>query len=331
MRILNKNTTSKSDFEYYICTIMPHLNEYNFYHYKNYPSKNMSGWVELFLNDLEVNFENENCYIFCSDSSSEPYFISYNINKWDQECFDVKMAKSTLAFMSPAINKSVLTNFVKQIKIELKRVGVAFLTTRIHGDNLALINAHNANGFEYFETIVWPVLKTSSLNLESIDGCEVLTDKDELGYVIDIAKHHHYQRGHFHCEPRIDIAKANNMCVRWVETSFNNDDTICIIRVDNTIVGYFICGVDERLSKYLGVKYGRLKSLALNSNYRGQHLGQKLFKGTLKLLASKECEYIDSGYATKNHTSAYLHTLTQFYSNYEEVTLHCWLDFDVPH
>jgi hypothetical protein len=36
-------------------------------------------------------------------------------------------------------------------------------------------------------------------------------------------------------------------------------------------------------------------------------------------------EYVDSGYATKNHASAKLHTENGFYSTYEEVTLHKWL------
>lgn len=218
---------------------------------------------------------------------------------------------------------------MKQVKVELRRLGVEFLTTRIHGDNLAFINAHLENGFEYMENMAWPVLKTSNLNVESIEVCGVLTDEQELEAVMDIARNDQYKRAHFHCDTRIDIAKSNKMCACWVNTSFHSDDFICIARVDNAIAGYFICGIDERLSRFLGVKYGRLKSLALKGSYRGQRLGEKLFKGTLKYLINKGCEYIDSGYATKNHTSSYLHTITQFYSTYEEVTMHCWLDFDV--
>lgn len=326
MKILNKNTTNDNTFRAFCKAIELELNEYPYYQYKEYPSDRSSGWIELFLNELETCFENLNSYIFCSSHSPTPYFIAYHINEWDYQCFGVKMAKSTLVFAPPTISQTSFTDFVKTVKLELKSIGVEFITTRINGDNLALINAHLSNQFSYMETIVWPVLQTSTLNFDSINSCEVLTENRELETVKSIARNDQYQRAHFHCDTRLQIERSNEMCARWVESSFKSDDFICVSRVNCEIVGYFICGVDLKLSKYLGTKYGRLKSLALKSSFRGQQLGTQLFIGTLRYLAENGCKYIDSGYATKNHTSAYLHTLTKFHSKYEEVTMHCWVD-----
>ena len=36
-------------------------------------------------------------------------------------------------------------------------------------------------------------------------------------------------------------------------------------------------------------------------------------------------QYVDSGYASKNHLSARLHSLFGFYSVFEEITLHFWI------
>jgi L-amino acid N-acyltransferase YncA len=115
------------------------------------------------------------------------------------------------------------------------------------------------------------------------------------------------------------------MYAKWVQTAWKNQDFIGIVEDDGRVAGYFVCKMDQDLSDALGFKYGRMRSLALDGKIRGKGLGIALFEGVMILMKELGAEYIDSGYASKNHVSARLHVKTSFYSVYEEVTFHQWL------
>lgn len=321
--VLNSKISSQSDFDTFYKTIEEVITDYPYYHFQNYPSKNKNGWMNLFFKGLKSYYANENHYLFYEISNGTPIFIIYHVNKWDEDHFGIRMASSTLVFSFPDISHNTLSNFIKQVIKYLEELGVQFVSTLINGDNLSIIHAHLDNQFRYYETIVWPILNTED-HSNKIKACKILTDENKLPIVKKIAENYQYQRGHYHCDYRFKKVHVNSMYSKWVETSFYSNDTVCIIEENGEIVGYFICGIDSLLEKHLGYRYGRLKSLALNSEYRGKGLGGKLFANTLSYLKKNGCDYIDSGYATKNHVSSFLHSSNFFHSNYEEVRLHYW-------
>lgn len=323
-KVLNANISSEGDFDAFYKEIDGVIHQYPYYQYKNYPSRNDNGWVKMFMDNLTNSFNKADHYIFHDYLKDYPIFIIYHINKWDEDHFGFRMAKSIIVFSFPDINKSFISGFIKKGILKLKELGVKFVSTRINGDNLSLINSCFENGFEFYETIIWPIVKTSNL-IKNVNTCRVLSDVQELNVVKNIAEKHQYRRGHYHCDRKFDISKVNLLYSKWVETSFYSDDYVCLIEEKNNIAGYFVCGIDMTLEKFLGYKYGRLKSLALSSEYRGKGMGRGLFNGTLSLLKNSGCEFIDSGYATKNHVSASLHSSNFFHSTYEEVSLHKWI------
>lgn len=324
-KILNIENSSKSDFDVFYNKTKQAINSYIYFHYKNYPSKNKNDWINYFLYQLKKSFSNKNHYIFYEDSNDNPIFIIYHINKWDEKHFGIKMAKTVLVFSYPDVKTCVLTDFLDKGIKYLNNLGIKFISARINGDNLSFINAHLENNFKYYETIIWPTLNTKKNN-NNILPCQILTDDKRLNEVKNIAIKYQYQRGHFHCDSNFDKNKVNSMYSKWVESSFYSDDKICIIEDNSKIVGYFVCGIDSTLTEYFGYKYGRLKSLALNNKFRGRGLGTKLFNGTINYLIQEGCEYIDSGYATKNHLSSFLHSSNSFHSKYEEISLHYWIE-----
>ena len=324
IKVLNLLSSEKDDFNILYNRVVDVIESYPYDQYKLYPAKSRSGWEALFLHRLRISFSNEQHFIFYDDSLLKPVFIIYHINNWDETHFGIKMAKTVITFSFGDCNELSISKFVQECEDVLRKYGVKFVSSRINGDNLLLVNGHLGQGYSFYETIIWPVAKID--NSISIDmPCKLATNEDSLVRIKAIANNHQYQRGHFHCDTNIDNEIVNLMYSKWVETSYYSDDFICVIEDNNEIAGYFVCGIDDLLKEFLGYEYGRLKSLALDSSFRGKGLGINLFKGTLQFLKTKECEYIDSGYATKNHTSAFLHSSNSFYSVYEEVTLHKWI------
>ena len=69
-----------------------------------------------------------------------------------------------------------------------------------------------------------------------------------------------------------------------------------------------------------------MRSLAIDGSCREKGLGKRIFRGAICHMKKSGAEFIDSGYSTKNHVSASLHTKEQFRTVYEEVTFHKWLN-----
>ncbi|MEI6681826.1 MAG: GNAT family N-acetyltransferase [Bacteroidota bacterium] len=251
--------------------------------------------------------------------------VGCRISKWDLEHFGLNMAGIKVFFASPNENGERLKlNLLNECLSLLQEKGIDFVSARIHGDDLLSIHFLENTGFRYYEDIIWPVLRLPSAMMKVPENLRLMTAGD-LDTVKLIASHYQYDRGHFHCDERFPKPLVNTLYSKWVESAFNRNGTIAVIESEGKVAGYFVFEMDKTLSKHLGYSYGRLQSLALDSTFRGKGLGKALFEGTLAYIKQSGGEFVDSGYATKNHLSARLHYTTGFLPVYEEITMHCWL------
>jgi L-amino acid N-acyltransferase YncA len=115
------------------------------------------------------------------------------------------------------------------------------------------------------------------------------------------------------------------MYEKWIRTSWKNKEPIAVIENDEDVVGYFVFLMDEELSKALGYRYGRMRSLSMDSAARGKGLGADLFRSVMALIGRMGGQYIVSEYPLRNFVSARLHTKNLFYPVHEKVLLHLWL------
>ncbi|MBA3673379.1 MAG: GNAT family N-acetyltransferase [Chitinophagaceae bacterium] len=293
---------------------MNELKDYRYDQYFLYPTLHNNAWKDIFLSRLNS-----------IDGNADFNTFNLEVSKWDEEHFGFKIGKINNPF-------SPIKEDYKQYKYEVKRLievskenNVRVLILRINGDNINLIHEFENVGFRYYETIIWPVTNLDKQNFQYSDIRLFDSKSDNIDDLMKIARYNQYNRGHFHCDNNFEITKVNELYAKWVKTAAEENRHIAIIRNENKIVGYFVFAVDEKLSLATGYKYGRLQSLALDSRERGKGLGRKLFEGTLSLLKEYGCIYADSGYASKNHLSAKLHSMFGFSSVYEEVTMHLWL------
>jgi len=327
---INENFSEKCSkkklYDFVIPKLIEQLNSYMFYQYKFYPSKSKDGWKKLFLENLKNLFENQENVFYYSEIDNVPFLIGVSVRKWDKDVFGFPIATSNLIFC-PYFKKSydVVKGIITFALSDLSSKNVKALIFRTNGDNLPLIHACESLKFKYYENIIWPVAKVKDIDFQNQELSVRLINEADYKDVIRIAKKHQYIRGHYYCDKLFDKKNVDKLYAKWVESTKKNDSEVAIIEYDNNILGYFVFGIDQRLKNNLGFNYGRFKSLAINTKYRGLGIGDKLFIGTLKLIANRGVEYIDSGYATKNHISALLHIKNRFVPKYEEITFHYWL------
>lgn len=297
------------------------LPSYPYDHFRNYPATSPNAWQVLIFQRLE----SPEMIVFSDVVDDFPILLGVKVTQWDREHFGFGVAAIEVVHSheTPPSN-SRMAELLTQCLGNLRDLNVRFVSARMNGDMLATLHLFESRGFRYIENIIWPVARCTEASGSSDPGVRLMRE-DDLPDVQRIASNSQYQRGHFHSDTRFDRKKVDQLYAKWIETSWNNKEPIAIIEHEGKVAGYFNFKMDGELSEVLGYSYGRLRSLALDGALRGKGLGQNLFQGTMSLIANMGGEYIDSGYATKNHASAKLHTLGGFYSAYEEVTLHLWL------
>jgi len=294
--------------------------------YVLYPSLIKRGWIDYYYSSFEAN--QKNIRIFKAIDNESAVLVRLIDSDWDYEHFGFKVAKID----NPIVINKCMPKFAEDVLVQslndCKKRGVRLVVSRVNGDNLTFIHALERSGFKYYENIIWAVAELSEVFDDRLDINNISVfnpSVDDLNEIKHIAFNNQYQRGHYHCDEKISKESANSLYAQWVQSAYDTGKLIVLVKDSSQIAGYFICEIDEKLNTYFGVKYGRLQSLAIDTSFRGKGLGKKLFEGTLNILNKAGCKYVDSGYATKNHISAKLHTEHKFMSVYEEITMHLWI------
>ncbi len=301
--------------------VLSKYDQFSSYHYKN-PNKRHT----YFLYRIEklIQAAAGEWVFFYEITEFGPYLLGARQAEWDENHFGFKMANLQI-FLCPSspVEKEVLKRIIVSSNKYLKGQGVKFINARINGDNINALHAMEDEGFRYYDNVIWPVV--SAKLFDDFGGVRLMktNEADEVKY---IAENFQYQRGHYYCDERFDKKIIDRMYPKWIDTTIRNNEPIAVIERNNKIAGFFVFKIDEELGIQTGFSYGRLRLLALDTQFRGTGAGEELFKGTLALIKSMGADFIDSGYSTKNHISAKLHNKSSFMSAYEEVTFHKWID-----
>ena len=297
---------------------------YHYDQYRFYPSKKNNGWQEYFLSRLHPLLENDEWLFFYKESHNTPYLLGCKISKWDYDTFGFKMAFiHVLISGKTSESEKIISSLLKNCLKKLHSANVKFISARINGDNLSAIHAFESFGFKYYENNIWPVACCENIDCIEVPDVRLMTES-ELISVMSIASKNTFQRGHYYCDNKFDTQKVNSMYRKWAQSAWKNNNLIAVIEVGDQIGGFFIYNFDNLLSEKTGYKYGRMKNLVIDSNFRGRGLGEKLWIGTISLMKKAGSVYIDSGYSSKNLISSKLHVKYLFYPVYEEVAFHLW-------
>lgn len=306
-------------------TIGTYLPSYRYDQYRLYPSAKINAWEDYLLKRLTNDLGNEECVFFFEKVDNLPFLLGCRMPAWDEEHFGFRMATINWnIYQNNDLSYKIIGKLLGNCLSFLRERNVEFVSTRISGDDLQAIHIFEENGFRYFETILYPLAKSRILQSDGDSNVRLMKQSDLEG-ILRIAEQFQFKRGHFYCDEKFNKKIVDSMYVKWVHTSFINNQPIAVILDKESIVGYFIFEIEEDLTSFTGYKYGRMTSLAMDESVRGKGFGSRFFEGTISLINQMGCQYIASEYATKNFLSARLHTNAMFYPMHEKVLLHLWL------
>jgi L-amino acid N-acyltransferase YncA len=301
------------------------LPSYCFDQYMFYPAVDETCWQKYLLKRLSDSFQDEESSFFFEVVGGLPFLLGCRIPRWDREHFGFGMAAiSWLLCHGREMSDTVMEELLDDCISFLRGKDVKFVSAHISGDDIRGLHLLESKGFRYYQTTVYPVASCADLAHET--GPDVrLWQESDLPAIIQIAKNHQFSRGHFYCDDKFDKKTVDSMYEKWIRTSWKNKEPVAVIESDGDVVGYFAFLMDDELSKALGYRYGRMRSLSMDSAARGKGLGADLFRAVMSLIGGMGGQYIISEYPLKNFVSARLHTKNLFYPVHEKVLLHLWL------
>jgi L-amino acid N-acyltransferase YncA len=303
--------------------LTPALPTYAFDRYRYYPSASSEGWSELLLHRIAAADAEPETELLWTDTGEGMCLLALRIREWDERQFGVRMGGLELLYHDG--DAQAFRTCADRAEEILRGRRCEFVSCRIHGDQLAPMHALEDRGFRYYETLIWPTVRCTDADPDyERFGVREMTAAD-LETVIAIAERNQFSRGHFYCDPGFDKEAIDRFFGTWLRGAFERGQPIIVIEDEGAVAGYFALEMPETLTRFLGHRYGGMRSLGLSPASRGKGLGLRIFRGAISYLRSRGADYIDSGYAAKNHVSARLHVLTGFFSAYEDATLHRWL------
>lgn len=307
------------------------LGAYPYDQYRHYPARpqhaGRAPWEAYLLARLERMAADPDWSFFARADGPAPLLLGARSAAWDRE--NVNVAAASLGALycpdGPDLRRRIGA-LVQECLAALAAAGVTFVSARVNGDQLDVIHALEDAGFRYFETAVWPVAPLARTAPAHDPRVRLLADAD-IERAVQLAADHGYRRSHFVRDGGFSAEQVRRLNGAWIRTAWQAGEPIAVIESASgtDIAGVFALRLDRELSLHLGPTYGRMRFLAVDAEARQQGLGRALFAGAMSLLRDMGADHVDSGYTTKNHLSARLHSQTGFLTVYEEATLHLWL------
>ena len=301
------------------------LPSYCFDQYRFYPAADETRWQKYLLKRLSDSFYDKESSFFFEIIGGFPFLLGCRIPRWDKEHFRFGMATINWGICPGTVTPdTVMEKLLKECISFLRDKEVKFVSAHISGDDLRGLHLLEDNGFRYYQTTVYPVAQCTDLSHEAESNARLWQESD-LPAIIQIAKHHQFNRGHFYCDDKFNKKTVDSMYEKWIRTNWKNKEPIAVIENNGEVAGYFAFLMDEELSRALGYRYGRMRSLSMDSSVRGKGLGADLFRAVMSLVAKNGGQYIASEYPLRNLVSGKLHIKNLFYPVHEKVLLHLWL------
>lgn len=297
---------------------------YRFDKYMLYPSVDKTRWQKYLLQRLSDSLQNTETRFFFETVGGGLFLLGCRVPRWDEEHFGFGMATINWV-MCPDVRSSgaVMGKLLDDCISFLRDNDVKFVSAHINGDDMLAIHLLEDKGFRYYQTTVYPIAQCTNLPYKTDPRVRFWQETD-LPAVIQIAKQHQFERGHFYCDDKFDKKTVDSMYEKWIRTSWENKEPICVMENEGKIVGYFAFVMDDGLSAATGYKYGRMTSLAIDASVRGKGFGLSLFRSVIALIGERGGQYVASEYPLKNFASARLHTKNLFYPVHEKILLHLW-------
>lgn len=138
-----------------------------------------------------------------------------------------------------------------------------------------------------------------------------------------------FRHDHFHSDPRIPPAAADEVYVRWVKDSCQGRADAVLVAEEpgnpGGVSGFITCRVDQAVSAAAGIPHGVIELVAVSPEVQGKGIGVALVVGSLEWFARHGVRSIEVGTQSRNIQAVRLYQRCGFKCVAFSYTFHKWI------
>ncbi|HSU17088.1 GNAT family N-acetyltransferase [Longimicrobium sp.] len=201
--------------------------------------------------------------------------------------------------------------------------GARLLVLRADARDARAVPALEDAGFRLADTLVTFATQRLEAPEDAARGVDAAEERD-LDALRRIARG--FRTGHFHADPRIPSARAEDVYVRWIENSLaGRADAVLVGRDERDAVeGFITCRMDRRRSASLPRPHGVIELVAADAAAQGRGVGGRLVAAALRWFAAQGAGSAEVGTQIDNLGAVRLYERSGFRIAGFSHTFHRW-------
>ncbi len=217
---------------------------------------------------------------------------------------------------------------VSQAALELaQRMGIEHLSVRCDSNDLMLLDALQACGFEPVDAILTFTRSLHNYVPQALDERVRLARHDEAEAVGAIARTA-FSIDRFHSDPLVSDARANELHYTWGKNSVLGiaaDAVVVAVDEFDRPIGFVTCKLNNGTYEGLGKFVGTVVLVATSESARGQGFGRRMTAHALNWFLQNGVDVVEVGTQAVNKPAAALYENSGFQLSDHSISLRKWL------
>lgn len=208
-----------------------------------------------------------------------------------------------------------------------QELGIEHLSVRCDADDVHLLDALNACGFESVDAIL-----TFTLSLHKAESAEVapnirLATPEDAEAVGEISRSA-FTIDRFHADPMIDNERADELHYQWGKNSVLGkaaDAVVVASDSDDKPIGFVTCKLNFGTYEALGKFVGTIVLVATSEAARGRGLGRQMTAAAVNWFIQRGADIVEVGTQAVNKPAAALYERSGFQLTDNSISLRKWI------
>lgn len=264
---------------------------------------------EIEYSNLQSFLENGVLHIVLNAESQVIGLIGFKLSPWDSDIFRFNVSTLNYFFVDEEAGdreNELSVNLLQIYHRWVEQNKIRLVIAKLESQYFRPVQILQENGYIFYECITQKSNKINRANFiqQKKLNYRFATDSDRPR-LIELANKNTFHRSHFYLDSRLETVQVDALYSKWIEQALSRKNRVIVIEEQNYIVGVFIYSFAK--SNHGIPSHAIWEFAALDSDFRGRNLGNRLFQSAFAACIEDGADFIDTTLVEKNLKSQILH------------------------